>query len=172
MEKPNLQSRRYWQPYSDMGGINTLEGLDDLCQKYVNKNTVVVEMGYGFGFSASLFSYYAKIVHTIDKQCLEGKATDRFHNVFFHHGTFKKMIPRLHILYPEGVDLIYIDGAHHYQAVCDDIEIALPLVKPNGYISGHDHWMPDVGRAVKDRFQMQPELFSDSSWVIKKNEIK
>ena len=27
-------------------------------------------------------------------------------------------------------------------------------------------------RAVKDKFQMQPELFSDSSWVINKNEIK
>lgn len=52
------------------------------------------------------------------------------------------------------IDMVYIDGAHHYEAVLSDTENALEMVKPGGYILwdefvnyGDYH---DVTRAVFD----------------------
>ena len=55
LNKISLKSRRY-VPWFDEDGINILEGLDVLCKKYISKDMVVVEMGYHWGVSASLFS--------------------------------------------------------------------------------------------------------------------
>ena len=83
-------------------------------------------------------------------------------------------IPRIKYLYPEGVDLAYIDGNHEYDNVCRDIEMALPLIKDSGYLSGHDYdssW-EGVIRAVKDKFKIEPEIFPDSSWIVKMSDLK
>ena len=74
-------------------------------------------------------------------------------------------------MYPEGVDLVYIDGYHNYSAACTDIKLALPLVKETGYITGHDYYMDDVALAVKDEITVEPEIFPDTSWLIKKQDL-
>ena len=162
----NLKSRRF-VPYHDQDGINTLEGLDVLCKKYITKDMVVVEMGYHWGVSASLFSQYAKTVHTIDKAALENYLTYRIPNVIFHYGIFKHVLKKIHHIYPEGVDLVYIDGYHSYSAACTDIELALPIIKKTGYIAGHDYYMDDVAQAVTDKLSVKPETFPDTSWLVK-----
>ena len=42
---------------------------------------------------------------------------------------------------PNSLDLIYIDGDHSYQGVSMDLKLALTLVKPRGFICGHDYTM-------------------------------
>jgi hypothetical protein len=49
-------------------------------------------------------------------------------------------------------DLVFIDAAHDYESVRDDINAWLPLVKPGGIICGHDYcqeW-PGVVEAVNE----------------------
>jgi hypothetical protein len=54
----------------------------------------------------------------------------------------------------ESIDIVYVDGAHHYDAVRRDTENALRMVRPGGYVLwdefanyGDYH---DVTRAVLD----------------------
>ncbi len=58
-------------------------------------------------------------------------------------------------LVPDGwADFIFIDAAHSYEAVSDDIADWLPKVKPGGWFGGHDFhesW-PGVKRAVLEAF--------------------
>ncbi len=50
-----------------------------------------------------------------------------------------------------GVDLVFLDGDHRYDAVVDDIAGAIGLLRPGGILAGHDYghrdW-PGVRRAV------------------------
>jgi len=52
------------------------------------------------------------------------------------------------------VDLVYVDGAHHYEAVRSDTENALRMVRPGGYILwdefGNFGDYNDITRAVLD----------------------
>ncbi|MEW6581543.1 MAG: class I SAM-dependent methyltransferase [Actinomycetota bacterium] len=51
------------------------------------------------------------------------------------------------------VGVVFIDGAHDFASVCDDIEAWLPRVVPGGTVAFHDvsgDW-PDVRRAVVTR---------------------
>lgn len=58
-------------------------------------------------------------------------------------------------LVPDGwADFIFIDAAHSYEAVRDDIADWLPKVRPGGWFGGHDFhesW-PGVQRAVIEAF--------------------
>jgi predicted O-methyltransferase YrrM len=48
----------------------------------------------------------------------------------------------------ETIDLVFIDGDHEEEAVKKDIELYLPLLKPEGMIAGHDYGRIGVNRAV------------------------
>jgi hypothetical protein len=58
-------------------------------------------------------------------------------------------------LVPDGwADFVFIDAAHSYEAVRDDIADWLPKVAPGGWFGGHDYhksW-PGVIRAVDQAF--------------------
>ena len=64
-------------------------------------------------------------------------------------------------------DMVYIDGAHDYDSVYCDIKAAFRIVKPSGWLSGHDIGTGGVGRAVFELLG-QPILFPDTSWLIAK----
>jgi len=172
-EKINLMSRRA-TPHTDEEGRNILVGLDELCRKYITKEMVMVELGCLQGISTSLFAHYAKTVHSID-QAQSPWRINQYENIIFHKGQFEKVLPKIFHLYPEKVDLVYIDGNHSYKKVCEDIEMTLPLIKDTGYISGHDYidieWS-GVIKAVKDKLKVEPEVFADTSWLIKMSDIK
>lgn len=62
-------------------------------------------------------------------------------------------------------DTVYIDADHRYEAVRDDIIAYMSLIKPGGFISGHDYsasW--GVKRAVDELFGKPDRLFG-ISWV-------
>jgi predicted O-methyltransferase YrrM len=56
--------------------------------------------------------------------------------------------------YSDQIDLVFVDGAHHFQAVRQDTLNALQMVRPGGYIVWHDFAnfgdYNDVTRAILD----------------------
>ncbi len=67
-------------------------------------------------------------------------------------------------------DILFIDGCHDYDIVCQDIDNYLPQLKPGGilvmddaslYIDrpyGRFHGHPDVGRAIKDKIDGRSDI--------------
>lgn len=51
-----------------------------------------------------------------------------------------------------SLDFVFIDGAHDYFNVKQDIEHWLPKVKSGGYIAGDDYVWPPINMAVKEIF--------------------
>lgn len=52
----------------------------------------------------------------------------------------------------ESLDFVFIDGAHDYQSVKNDINHWYPKVKKGGYIAGDDFGWDGVNKAVKEFF--------------------
>ena len=50
----------------------------------------------------------------------------------------------------ESIDILYIDGDHHYNAVSQDLSMYYPKVKKNGLIIGDDYNEIGVSNAIKD----------------------
>jgi len=68
------------------------------------------------------------------------------------------------------LDVIYIDGDHQYDAVLNDITLAIDVVKKNGIIAGHDYRKENpIVMAVKLIFGKPDMVFSDSSWLCRNN---
>jgi len=73
----------------------------------------------------------------------------------------------------ESLDFIFIDAAHDYYNVLEDIKAWYPKVKSyTGVISGHDYsWGPEVKRAVHDFFDPLNLIVQEQEgcWVVIKN---
>ena len=149
--------------------VNRLHGLNDLCLKYVNKNSNILELGCNIGVSTRLFLHYASHVTGVDmNQHNEiNNIAKEFENFKFIHSRFDSFFSKNNDFY----DLIYIDGDHAYNAVVRDITNALNFINIGGVIAGHDYYTSSksgVPRAVKDQLSQygEPDVFSDSSWCL------
>ena len=123
----------------------------------------MLELGCHRGVSTELFSNHASIVHTIDVQACPQRL-ERLVNVAYHQGRFNEVMKKFD---PKSFDLIYIDGMHDYQSVMEDINLSLPLIKNGGFLSGHDYYT-EVQRSINTVLGIEPDIFADSSWIIKK----
>ena len=56
-------------------------------------------------------------------------------------------------LYPNhGIDVLYIDGAHEFEAFSSDIALWTPLLSSGGTLLCHDYlWCSDIIRIVFER---------------------
>ena len=68
--------------------------------------------------------------------------------------------------YPDrGLDFVFIDGEHTYEAVCEDIRAWLPKVKKGGILAGHDYPHPPVKKATQDVLGVGVAKTSKRSWI-------
>ena len=70
----------------------------------------------------------------------------------------------------ETFEFVYIDGAHDYKNVLNDIMQWLPKVKKGFYIGGHDYHntkFPGVVQAVNEAIGKPDKTFPDTSWIRK-----
>ena len=148
--------------------VNYLFGLNQICERYINKDSIILELGTNDGVSTQLFSEFAKKVVAVDiqKTAEMNLLIQNSNNIEFHQMSFNDFFKNN----TQQFDFIYIDGNHDYESVLEDIRNSLRSIKENGIISGHDFnsTCPGVIKSVQELFGTNIEVFSDSSWVFKK----
>lgn len=117
-------------------------------------NKTVLEVGAYYGFTTVCMALTAKMVYSIDthRGDIHLGRTDTLQSflgylqrykvlpkVAIMIGEFSDILPRLE---KKMFDLAFIDGTHTYEAVKQDIEMVLPLIKDDGLISFHDYEEP------------------------------
>ena len=74
-----------------------------------------------------------------------------------------------------SLDFVFIDGAHDYYSVKEDIEHWYPKVKSGGYIAGDDYVWPPIKKAVTELFSTEkiipintrfPDRLVEQTWLI------
>lgn len=78
---------------------------------------------------------------------------------------------------PNGLDFVYIDGNHSYEAVKDDIKNYYPKVRKGGVIGGHDFSSSYIGIAkavleFAERNNLKLQGKSIDWWIVKPSDKK
>lgn len=163
--------------------LKFLEKFSDL------KNSTVVEIGSYTGESTVMFAEKAKLVIAIDPfmndydlndgTCHAADLPTTVYQKFLERTAPYKNITHIKKTSDDAVaelsgalfDIIYIDGVHTYEQVKKDIENYRGLVKPGGFLCGHDYG--DIGhiagvyKAVNELLGKPDVVFKDLSWVVK-----
>jgi len=95
--------------------------------------------------------------------------TSQFGNLITHHRDYSyNVVNRFN---PQDFDFVYIDGAHDYDSVMQDL--GNYSSKTNSIIGGHDYMTnSDVTRAVNDYFGKPNKHYEDGSWMVYKKRGK
>ena len=176
-----LMPRMFHAAYSR---YNQLKGLKMLIDEYIIENFVMVEIGSFAGISSELFALHCKELHCVDLWDPYWEITDK-QKIEFAEFSFDRMIKNYENVYKVkkssfeaskdfkdgSLDLVYIDAAHDYDSVKQDILTWLPKIKKGGFIAGHDYrYDPNIGvyEAVNDIFINDYKITSypDSSFII------
>lgn len=64
-----------------------------------------------------------------------------------------------------SLDFVYIDAAHDYENVKNDIKAWLPKIKDTGLIAGDDYGWKGVSRAVEEIFKDNFLVEANNSWI-------
>jgi hypothetical protein len=145
-------------PYDIAGWMEPIEGygLAELC-----KGKTVLEIGSYLGRSTICIARNAKEVHSVDPH--DGRATPsplQTHEMFLNNlkrydiynvKSFKGLVRDFE--WDQIYDVVFIDGAHDYASVQDDIELAQSVLVDGGLIAFHDYKNgidPGVERAVDE----------------------
>jgi len=176
-----LKRRRMLLDYLDTpitNDFDTLLGLKEIADEFLNKNSVMAEIGSYAGVSSELFALHCKTIYCIDPWEYKGKEDI---NSFRAESEFDKtssmydnIIKVKHtsgyavsMFEDSSLDLVYIDGCHDYECVIDDINNYLPKIKNGGIICGHDY-KEQVKKAVdKILGEKNIRVYQDSSWLVK-----
>ena len=72
----------------------------------------------------------------------------------------------LSILKDQQFDMVYIDGLHTYEGVSHDIANYKTLIKPGGFVCGHDYGWDGVRKAIVELLDDKVDAtFKDASWA-------
>lgn len=165
-----LTPRVYWSP---LEYENKVDGLVDLCKKYLRPNDCGVEVGCFSGVSSRVISLHCARLNCVDPWSWPEveQAEKMFDEMLSEYTNITKVkLPSVEAAkqYEDNIfDFVYIDADHTYDAVVEDITAWKDKVKLGGYIAGHDSYMPDVLNAVRDCLGEPLEIFSDTSWIVK-----
>lgn len=166
-----LQTPRvYWTP---LQAENKVDGLVDLCVKYLESTDTAVEVGCFSGVSSRVIALHCGVLHCVDPYNWEAvaEAEQMFDSVIGDYPNILKVkLPSVEAakLFEDGsIDFVYIDADHAYDSVVEDISAWRGKVKAGGYIAGHDSHMGEVLQAVRDCLGEPIEIFADTSWIVR-----
>ena len=61
-------------------------------------------------------------------------------------------------------DFVFVDADHSYSAVCRDLELYRPKVRPGGFLCGHDYGHVSVSNAIRDTLGRVTVTDVDGVW--------
>lgn len=123
------------------------------------QNPVIVNIGTGRGISvlAMLEERNDATIFTVDvSECPQA-----FENLRRSGQETRRVIPVLGSSAEVGehcpleVDAVFVDGDHHYKAVCEDVRAWLPKIKSGGIIIFHDHSPPSPRKQTSTQLQKE-----------------
>jgi len=71
----------------------------------------------------------------------------------------------------DSIEIVFIDAAHEYEPVKEDINAWLPKVRKGGLIAGHDYLLPSVKKAVDEIFgnRVMFRNAMENCWIVQVN---
>lgn len=143
---------------------NFVHGLFELIMRA--KPRAVIEVGSDRGVSTEAFLLTCARVVAVDpwenetyfQEFLDRCST--YPQIEFCRGRCPEALER----FGAEFDLCYVDAAHDYESVRRDILACSRVVKPQGWLAGHDFHQPQVERAVRSMVD-DPLMFRDGSWL-------
>ncbi len=170
-------TRMFYNPFKPQ---NSVCGLYDLIKENVNESTVMVEVGSFAGVSSELFALHCHKISCIDswKPYIEIpsefiiEAEARFEKVRLRYDNISKLkftsSEAAPLFLDNCLDLVYIDAAHDYESIKNDINLWLPKIKPGGFIAGHDIVLKPVKFCIDEIFgENNYKTYPDTSWIFK-----
>ena len=143
----------------------------------------IIEIGSYVGESTMIFADRFKEVVSVDPYINDYDLND----AACHHASFDKVyqqfvrntlsIPNIKsiretsqnafpILKDQQWDMVYIDGLHTLEGVSYDIEHYKTIIKPGGFICGHDYGWGSVRHAIGNLLDDKVDAtFKDASWA-------
>ena len=183
IEELMLVPRMFYADYNQRN--NQLKGLKMLIDEFINQDSVIVEVGSFSGVSSELFALHCKEIYCVDLWDPYWEITDK-QKIIFAEYVFDKLLQQYTNVHKvknnsveaskqfedNSLDFVYIDAAHDYDNVRQDILTWLPKIKKGGHIGGHDYrYDPNIGvyEAVNDIFVDDYKIitFPDSSFIVK-----
>ena len=143
----------------------------------------IIEIGSYVGESTMIFAEHFREVISVDPYINDYDLADDA----CHHAPFDKVyeqfirntlsVPNIKsiketsqnafsILKDQQWDMVYIDGLHTLEGVSHDIEHYKTIIKPGGFVCGHDYGWGNVRHAIGQLLDDKVDsTFKDSSWV-------
>jgi predicted O-methyltransferase YrrM len=156
-------------------GLDSVNGLIEMIGYAKPKR--VLELGADRGVSTECFLILCEHVTVVDPWAAY---PDRYEYFMERSGKYPNLTivrdyspAALASLETASFDLVYIDAVHVYQPIIDDARASHRLVKPGGWMAGHDYWSPnndwDTIPAVDALFGKENiKVFSDGSWLARR----
>ena len=169
-----LVPRMFFLPLDYLNGNNRIDGLVDLCEKYIKPTDHGVEVGSFSGVSSRVLSLHCGRLDCVD-HWFGGGVVSQGEDIFDamlpdYPNIVKVKLPSVQAAgqYADhSLDFVYIDADHAYASVVEDINAWKNKVKQGGFIAGHDSYMPEVLQAVRDCLDEPDHFFTDTSWLVK-----
>jgi hypothetical protein len=164
------------RPYS----FNLYKGLLDMVHDLPLPLNKMVEIGCHKGESTELFAILFNQVYAVDpwadykssfgrSMTSDGveiefdKIAVQYRNIVKIKETSLQACSRFDY---QELDFVYVDGAHDYDSVKNDITVWMSRIRKGGVIGGHDYTnIKAVKRAVDECLESPDKVFSDYSWV-------
>lgn len=157
--------------------LNNTTGLIEMIEYAKPKH--VLELGSDLGVSTECFLLLCDTVTVVDPWADYPEHYDRFMQRCAKYPGLKVIRgyspAALADLPDASFDLVYIDAVHIYQPCIDDARAAHRLVRPGGWIAGHDYSpynIDDIIPAVHAMFgEENIKTYSEGSWLARRPDV-
>lgn len=167
-------------PFYAEGLIDMINWIDNIRP---TKEMRIIEIGSYIGESTMIFADRFKEVVSVDPYINDYDLEDAacsfapFDKVYEQFVRNTLSIPNIKsiretsenafsILKDQQWDMVYIDGLHTFEGVSFDIEHYKTIIKPGGFICGHDYGWGNVRHAIGNLLDDKVDAtFKDASWA-------